>query len=93
MWLVIWGNLWSHIYLSYPLSRLRNGAYPSLAVLFSSRIPPLKFLFFTSRLDFKPHPASRQTYVGPFGSVSHYTMPIHTINSEQDLDLTLKGLF
>ena len=32
------------VYPSYPLSRLRNGAYPGLAFLFSSRISPLKYL-------------------------------------------------
>ena len=33
-------QLWSCLYSSYPLSRLRNGAYPDPALLFSSRIPP-----------------------------------------------------
>ena len=51
-WLVTWAKLWSRLYSSYPLSRLRNGVYPSLAFLFSSRISPRS----TTRLNFKLHP-------------------------------------
>ena len=43
------------------LYRLRNGAYPCL-------VRPIFILhrdFKISHIDFKPHPASRQTYVGP----------------------------
>ena len=42
--LIPWAKLWSGLNSSHPLSRLRNGAYPGPAVLFSSRIPLLKFL-------------------------------------------------
>ena len=43
VWLLTWAKLWSCPYSSYPLSRLRKGAYPGSAVLFSS-IPQFKFL-------------------------------------------------
>ena len=50
-------QLWSGPYPSYPLSRLRNGAYPGLVFLFSSRISPFKSLISQILPWFKPHPA------------------------------------
>lgn len=49
----------------YPLSLLWNGAYPSLAFLFSSCTPPFKFL--TPHIPhptshFEPHPAKPMLY-------------------------------
>ena len=50
-------QLWSGPYPSYPLSRLRNGAYHGLVFLFSSRISPFKSLISQILPWFKPHPA------------------------------------
>ena len=47
----------------YPTSRLRIVTNPGPAKTISSRIPPLKCSI--SRLDFRPHLTSRQTYFGP----------------------------
>ena len=64
VWLLPWAKLRSRLYSSYPLSRLRNGAYPGRADLFSSCIPLLKFLS-SGRISPPFLLSSRQTYVGP----------------------------